>query len=296
MALVIPDIQSITNGSTGLDFQSVADSTDWAAREAAADGSAYVISGMTVTQHTGSDMEVSIASGSYAINGVVYTYAGGTATIAAADSTDRRDLVSINAAGTVTVTKGTDCGTAGWTRSSASTALPPVKPAIPSANCLLGEVGVTSTTTAITTAVNIVDKTCLDVNGNYYAAALTTAVTLTTATTGQTAVMTTGTLAVGTWQVAAQMGVLFGTGTTATGSIVFVSAGTAGVTFAGPTSSEIAKAIASEYGGASVDCVAIVTSPGTLIMYGSGATAATAITQDYGHKGNPTGIVCVRIG
>lgn len=157
MPLVIPDIQNITNGTTGLDFQSVEDGTDQAAINAAIANTAYVVSGMQVTQNTGSNMLVSIAAGKFVINGTDVQYAGGTATIGAASTTDRRDIISINASGTVTVTAGTACGTAGWTRTS--TGLPPVKAAIPANNVLLGEVGVTSTTTVITTAVNVVDKT-----------------------------------------------------------------------------------------------------------------------------------------
>lgn len=157
MALIIPTLESITNGSAGLDFQAVMDATDLAAWTAT-DSLTGVVSGMTVTQHTGSDMNVSIAAGVYMIAGAMFSYAGGTAAIAAADVSDRRDIVTINAAGTVTVTKGTDCGTAGWTRSSGNV-VPPVKPSIPSSNVLLGEVGVTSTTTVITTAINVVDKT-----------------------------------------------------------------------------------------------------------------------------------------
>lgn len=157
MALVIPNIESITNGSNGYDFQSVPDATDWAARDAGDSGAAYVVTGMTVSQHTGSDMLVSIAAGTYAISGVLYTYAGGTATVSGASATDRRDIVSINAAGTVTVTAGTACGTAGWIRTS-NTALPPVKPAIPAANVLLAEVAVPSSITVVAN-IMIVDKT-----------------------------------------------------------------------------------------------------------------------------------------
>ena len=160
MALVIPNIENITNGSTGLDFQSVEDKTDNDAISGALAGTNYVVAGMQVTQDTGSDMKIAVAAGKYVVNGVEHVYAGtggSPITVSAASATDRRDIVTIDNTGTVTVTAGTACGTAGWTRTS--TNLPPVKPPIPANNCLLGEVGVTSSTTVITTAINVVDKT-----------------------------------------------------------------------------------------------------------------------------------------
>lgn len=160
MSLVVPDIESITNGTNGYDFQAVFDGTDIAAQLAAIAGTAYVVTGMQVTPSSG--MTVAVAAGVFCINGVLYTYAGGTVTHAAADSSDRRDIISITSSDSPTITKGTDCGTAGWTRSSASTASPPYKPAIPSGACLLAECGITSTTTTVATA-NIVDKTTLGI-------------------------------------------------------------------------------------------------------------------------------------
>lgn len=55
--------------------------------------------------------------------------------------------------------QGTACGTAGWLHTSAGN--PPVKPSTPTGCVLLGEVYVSSSTTVITTAANIVDKTAL---------------------------------------------------------------------------------------------------------------------------------------
>lgn len=155
MTLTIPDIQNITNASNGYDFQAWPDATDWAAQSASEDGT-YVISGMGVTADTG--LTVTVAAGTYAINGTVYTYAGGTVAATSASASDRRDIVSINTSGTLTVTAGTACGTAGWIRTTA--ALPPVKPAIPANNCLLGELAILSTTSTIA-SINIVDKTTL---------------------------------------------------------------------------------------------------------------------------------------
>ncbi len=151
MALTIPNIEA---GPT-FDAQSVPDATDWATQSASESGTG-VISGMTVSPS--SLMTVAVASGVYVIAGVIYTYAGGTVAAGAASSTDRRDIVTINAAGTLTVTAGTACGTAGWTRTSAG--LPPVKPAIPSGGCLLGELYVANTTTTVASG-NIIDKTTL---------------------------------------------------------------------------------------------------------------------------------------
>ncbi len=164
MALTIPNIESITNGSNGYDCQAAPDKTDQDAQNACDAGTAYVVSGMQVTQHTGSDMLVSVASGVYVVNGIQHSYAGGTATVSAASSFDRRDIVTINASGTLTVTAGSPCSVTGWTRSS--TVLPPVKPAIPANNCLLGEVAVAYNATVV---VNImcVDKTTI--MGNWVA-------------------------------------------------------------------------------------------------------------------------------
>jgi hypothetical protein len=156
MTLTIPNIQSITSGSTGYDFQAVSDATDWNAEQLAMACAAYVISGLEVTVDTG--MTVTVASGSYVINSVEYSYAGGTVTVTAASSTDRRDIITINSSGTLTVTAGTPCGTAGWTRVSPN--LPPVKPAIPSNQVILAEIAVPSGTASIA-SINIVDKTCL---------------------------------------------------------------------------------------------------------------------------------------
>ncbi len=155
MTLTIPDIQNITNASNGYDFQAWPDATDWAAQSASENGT-YVITGMGVTTDTG--LTVSVAAGTYAINGTVYAYAGGSVAATSAGASDRRDIVSINTSGTLTVTAGTVCGTAGWVRTTS--ALPPVKPAIPANQCLLAELAILSTTTTIA-SINIVDKTTL---------------------------------------------------------------------------------------------------------------------------------------
>ena len=63
----------------------------------------------------------------------------------------------INNAGTVSVVAGTPCTVAGWSRTS--TALPPVKPAIPANSIVLAEVYVANTTTTVASG-NIIDKRC----------------------------------------------------------------------------------------------------------------------------------------
>ena len=157
MALVLPDIEAITNGSNGYDIQCVPDQTDWAIGSLVDQGT-YVVSGMTVTQNSG--LTVSIAAGVYVINGLQYTYAGGTATGSASGASDRRDLVSINTSGTVTVTAGTVCGTSGWIRTNNS-ALPPVKPAVPSNQCALAEIAMPQSVGSTIATIMIVDKTAL---------------------------------------------------------------------------------------------------------------------------------------
>lgn len=154
MALTVPDIQSITNASNGYDFQSVVDSTDLAAITAAENGTG-VVSGMTVSWL--SAFNASVTAGTYLIGGNVYTYAGGSVAATGASVSDRRDIVTINSSGTLTVTAGTPCGTTGWLRTNTS-ALPPVKPAIPASNCLLGEIGVPGGASALA-AICFVDKT-----------------------------------------------------------------------------------------------------------------------------------------
>ena len=152
----IPNIQAITNGSTGYDMQAWTDSTDNAILQAAISGAAFVVTGMTVSPSSG--LTVAVAAGGYCINGTFYTYAGGTVTATSAGASDRRDLVSIDTSGTLYVTAGTVCGTAGWVRTSSG--LPPVKAAVPSNQCGLADLVVTSTTTTIA-AINISDRTTI---------------------------------------------------------------------------------------------------------------------------------------
>ncbi len=148
MSFTIPNIEDAPT----YDGQSVPDKTDWACLTAA-DLSTGVISGLAVTS-TGT-LGIAIASGTFAIGPNFYSYAGGSSTVSAASATDRRDIVSINSSGTITVTAGTACGTVGWNRTVSGN--PPVKPAIPANNVLLAEVYVPGTAASITNS-NIIDK------------------------------------------------------------------------------------------------------------------------------------------
>jgi hypothetical protein len=190
--LTTPNIQSITNASNGYDFQAWEDETDLFAQLYASSGTAYVISGCEVTFDT--SMTVSISAGYYCINGTIYSYAGGTQVIAANSgaSGDRRDIVTLNTSLASVATTGTPCGTSGWVRTTS--ALPPVKPAIPANQVLIAEVGVLYNTTTLA-SINIVDKTTtggslpgqLLCEPAYYAPTSAHTYTVVIATTGLTA-------------------------------------------------------------------------------------------------------------
>ena len=158
MTLTLPTIESITNGSNGYDGMACIDATDWAIQIAAQAGT-FVQSGCGVTQHTGSDMNVTVASGVLFVASTKYSPTSATVAIGAASSTDRRDLICYTVGTGYQCVAGTPCGIAGWTRNSAG--FGPLKPALPANSCGVGEVYVGSTTTVITTALNCVDKTCL---------------------------------------------------------------------------------------------------------------------------------------
>lgn len=161
MSFTIPNIQTVTNFSTGYDGQTVPDKVDWTALDAA-DNDAGVLSGCAVAAKTPTVMKVKVAAGIVIFAGKsVNVTASTTLTVTAASATDRRDIVSVNKTGTLAVTKGTACGTAGWARTSAN--LPPVKPTIPATSVILAEIYVVGTTTAtnkttVVAAKNLVDK------------------------------------------------------------------------------------------------------------------------------------------
>lgn len=159
MALVVPDIESITNGTNGYDFQSVGDYTDDYALAALGHGYG-VITGCNVVQMATPAYSASVNAGVAMVAGSMVTLAGGSVTIVAASSTDRRDIVYVNSSGTLTAASGTPCGTAGWVRTT-TTGLPPVKPSVPAGCTILGEVGVPGGAASVSTITNtnIVDKT-----------------------------------------------------------------------------------------------------------------------------------------
>lgn len=175
MTLTVPTIESAPT----FDGQAVPDSTDWQALSQTIQATG-VFSGCTVSQHTGSDMAVNVAAGLIAVAGVGSSVASAAnVAIQAASATDRRDIViytpgvGVETSGSGTTNsaacKGVACGTAGWNHSS--TGNPPVKPAVPAGSVLLAEVYVASSTTAITTVANIIDKTAIMAPlllGNFY--------------------------------------------------------------------------------------------------------------------------------
>ena len=166
MTWTIPNIQSITNGSNGFDAQTIPDFLTDDAIPNAGDQGTGVLNGCGVTPQGSPNMTVQVAAGNVVINGLVVPVASvGSLSISAADATDRKDIVVVNNAGTVSVTNGTDCGTAGWIRTS--TNLGPVKAAIPANSVVLAEIyieGSGATATTAVAAINIVDKTYI-VNG-----------------------------------------------------------------------------------------------------------------------------------
>lgn len=162
MPITIPDLQAITNGSNNFDAQAIVDNVDIAALAGMGNGNG-VITGCQVTAQSSPNMTVQVSSGWVLVNGsYVQVSSVSSLTIAAADTDDRRDIISVNSSGTVSVTKGTDCGTGGWIRTSAATALGPIKPSIPSNSVILAEVYVEGSAGTATTSVaniNIIDKT-----------------------------------------------------------------------------------------------------------------------------------------
>ena len=163
MSLVLPNLES----NPSYDAQAVADSTDWQVQTLTFQNTG-VISGGLVSPHTGSDLNVSVASGNVMVLGTAYVLSPTVASVSPASTTDRKDLViftpgtGVESSGSGTTNsaaiKGVPCGTAGWTRSS--TGFPPIKPAIPAGSAILAEVYVSSATTAIV-AGNLIDKTVL---------------------------------------------------------------------------------------------------------------------------------------
>ena len=154
MAVVNPNLQD----SPTFDAQAVRDSVDLSAMVGS---DAVVVSGMVVSPS--SAMVIAIAAGAVSINGTTYNYAGGTATVTAASTSDRRDTVIYTVGTGVQVIAGTPCGllAANWVRTTTSNN-PPVKQltAIPANSVILAEAYVGYATTTVA-AGNLVDKRLL---------------------------------------------------------------------------------------------------------------------------------------
>ena len=149
----IPDIELITNGVNGYDAQAAQDSTDI---QAVTLGIIHtgVVSGCLVSVTAGQTLIV--APGSIVIGGIeAVISATSKVTVPAASTHDRRDIVTVNSAGVVTLTTGTPCTVSNWSRTQA--ALPPVKPPIPAAQVLLAEVYVPGGSVSVA-SIALVDK------------------------------------------------------------------------------------------------------------------------------------------
>jgi hypothetical protein len=157
MPLVIPGLATITHGTNGYDAQTVPDPTDVAALQGVGTGTG-VVTGCALTAQSSPNMTGQLTAGWVMVNGLFYQVSAvNPVTFASADSTDRKDIVVYTVGTGVVVVKGTDCGTAGWTRALTGTALPPEKPGLPANTALLWESTINSSTTSVT-SINLVDK------------------------------------------------------------------------------------------------------------------------------------------
>lgn len=114
-------------GREGIDYADVNDNFVQAMRTNifALHTTAAVLSGLTFTETGTPDLNLTLAAGTYEINGIEYSYGGGTiANSSASGANPRIDVISINTSGTVTVTAGT-------------AAANPVAPGLPSGECPL---------------------------------------------------------------------------------------------------------------------------------------------------------------
>lgn len=143
MAYEIPNFQIAP-----VSQQSRPDKRDFDVLLAPHQSESFVISGLGVTPS--SALTVAVASGRYSINGVEYSYGGGTATaVANATGNPRIDLVVINTSGVVSVVQGTPV--------AVTSEDGPQWPAIPANSLVLARLDVTAGLPAITTD-EIVDK------------------------------------------------------------------------------------------------------------------------------------------
>lgn len=148
--LTVPNLQS----SPTFDGQAATDFTDWTTLQDAPAGIGVQSGGV-----------VAFSSGrAYTVTAVTFTLAGyathttssATVTVAAASSTDRRDMiVADSSTGLVSIVAGTPGAVANWTRGSG--VLPPVKPLLTATQVLIAEVWVPGGSSTLSIA-NIIDK------------------------------------------------------------------------------------------------------------------------------------------
>lgn len=288
MALTIPNIES----SPTFDGQSAPDATDFAALQGTDDGNG-VITGCQVSAQSSPNMTVQVAAGTVLVNGQsVAVSAVSSLTISAASTYDRKDIVVVNSSGTVSVTEGTPCTTAGWTRNSGT--LPPVKPAIPSNSVLLGEVYVASTTTSIASG-NIIDKTTLTIAGNVVTSYITSNVSVGATTYVN---LTSVTLGAGTWLLTARA-LLGKTSTTDYVCDIFLGPTSASKTsaYCGATAVFGESAEGVEYGTTTLTYVVTLSASTTIYLeaYSSGALTDAYYETIEESIPNATGITAVRV-
>ena len=160
MAFVTPTAESVataTGSQPNLPGQAVLDQTDIAIMVAGIEQTG-VVSGCGVTASTGSgSLAVTVASGVYQLSGVSYSFAGASINSGwTASAYDRRDIITINSSGTLTLVQGTPTTGANWF--SSSSFYPPVKPSIPAGSVVLAEVYIPGGISVLTQS-DIVDKT-----------------------------------------------------------------------------------------------------------------------------------------
>ncbi|MDO8618399.1 MAG: hypothetical protein Q7R49_00475 [Candidatus Daviesbacteria bacterium] len=116
-----------------------------------------VVSGCAVTASSPVAMTVELASGVLVVNGTYVTISASTPVISVANGTyPRKDIITVNSSGTVTVT----AGTADQAIPSANTGVNtnnPIPADIPSNQVIIAEIWVAAATTTIATAA-ITDK------------------------------------------------------------------------------------------------------------------------------------------
>lgn len=123
----------------------------------------------------------------------------------------------------------------------------------------------------------------------YFAGVLGTNVALTSTTA---LVLTTPSLAIGTWLLEFKVGILCAGSSGVFG--IQASAGTAVATFAGSVEAN-SQIVSSNWGTLSVKCVAVVTTAGTITCYGKGGSSGTAEVNGTTYSSTITGYTALRI-